>query len=918
MVRQKISNNAGLAAGPLASAACAFAASTPSGLGACAFYGSWHLLAAMIFALAVLSANAAPPGDLVSRAAQKPAETREWLLSLPTTERTAALQTLLASSNGRARQVAVRTANDAFDTKVLDLVRKAAETETKPGPAEEYKKIAAFLEAYKNIQLDDAELSQLLPGIKNPAVLSSAPAGGARQSAPARLDIMVMNARGEPVTGARIAAYCMEYGLRAPLAEEWAGADRSGKANLDLSSGLWTVVAYSPSAYAKSHEGRGVFMVKRDLKVEQPIEQLTLRPTSELALSFEDAGEAESVFLMDRRLGAELSFSSLGPTKNRRITVESNGDPWLALLAAGHKSPEEAWMVSREMLVSSGSISIRPMDRQQSTIRFAPPRLLPEIKSARVSVYYRSSGPLRCDFETRPGATLTMTPGTVEMDYTINTGQSRFIYGPAPHELSAGQSFNFILDSPSTAVMFQEHRKSFELKKNVLLACLAASDANGHFLTALQNASGKPAPFTMRVFCGEETVADFKSDLGRFSNEIASDLSPDKAAKLTYQIDCDLGPGIPKRINAAALSQSETAHFHLEGPAPVAARMEALGRGTEIVYEKIRALVGQAPRWDRLNVSFHPVLPPTVGGSYGGGRINLAMMLLARTRWIADNPMGVFSHELLHAFDFGHDDLMAIWVYAVRKESVHGQNPAPFLAIPGATAKAVLAVLRGEKPSAPGAAPWIIYLRNGIQPLRAYQDVEKQIKPRMQAASLNDDETLCAILSDAAGEDFADLYQSSGSPIRQEFYAKGRAILTAWKDERSKTVADGRASSASAAATVSDALSTSAIITMKSPTESLKRLNAAIGRANTGNRRALEGLRQYRTAVNDLALNRERVVTNMRIGEAFYHLDEKPEAFEAFRQAQREAIKVDTGYLNTCRRISTDFLLGNPLRLSHM
>lgn len=844
--------------------------------------------------LAAGAAPAEPVVAIVALALRSPDEAFTHIARMSEAEQATAVRALLAAPKPRAHELAGRVAREFYRTDDIDVLRQAAQNEANPGVAENLKKTADFLAAYKNIELPREERQRLHEEARNQGSTMAAAA-----SRPVQWNLTVLNARGEPVPGALVKAYCPKYGLMVPSGG-FASADAGGRLSLAVAPGAWSVVAANPPAYAKGHKGRGVFLVCRNVQLTKSDESLVLRPITELVVSIYQAGEADTVHLLDRALADEVAFPSLGGSVGRQLTVETTGDAGLALVASGFAEPRAAWVVWQESLPPTGAVVLRPTGKETVAVTLEPPKAVLEIKSARFTLSRHALGPTAVALNVMPGMVLSLTAGATELEYSVVASQSQFVYWPGSHEWAAGQRVAFPLDAPRSATVFQELKKKYDGRDNVLLASVIAADANGHFLRAYHGADRQPAPLRLRVTCGSNVVADFTGPPGSLNNEIVAGLAPEKVPLLRYRLGADLWSPVAADLAVEPMAVVESAHFRLQGPASATARMKEYAKNAEWTYEAVLRQWGRPPRWSQHGILFHPLLEPGSGGSAGGGNVHLGVWALLGGHGQGDGAGGVFTHELLHAFGFGHDDMMDIWGAAVRRGAESGRTPTPVSALPGQTQRNMLLTLRGEPAREPGeAARWLVLADHGIDPFRQYQEYEKVLKPRLQAVGLNESESFCIILSWAVGEDLGALYRRTEAPVRVESLARAKPIIAAWQSE----------SSGAAAASGSPAARESA---------ALQRLRQAFGAAAKGDAAAIRTLRQDHAAIHEIPLIRQRVVMCMQLGEALHRLGAKTDAYDAFRQAQREAAKVSMQYVSTCRRLTTEFLLGEPLRLGHM
>jgi len=880
------------------------------------FVRTW--LATLVAAAFIASFVRGETTDYVQLALKKPVEALERINSLPREERLDAIKALLASSEPGPRQMAARLARNAFDCRIIDKLQEVAKTAKKEAVAKDLQSAVDFLIAYRNIALPDAELAALAP----PPAESRETLLKREGLGPVALKVTVQNAKGEAIGGAKVLAYSATYCLRVP-SRGFAEADADGRATMDVAPGAWTILAFSPETYQKSHAGRGVFTVADGRKLERPTEELTIRPAGELSIAFEDAGEAAEVHILDGPLGADESFPSLGATKNGKFILEANPGHPLALLATGKRDKKTLWTAFVPELKSSDGVVLKPTGPQSASLLFTPPTHLRKVESAKVSIRQRAHDQTPATIEVKPGQTVFMTPGKAAIDYVVASSKAKYGYGPMEYSVAPGETRSLVLDSPSTASMYCEHKPNFYGKKNVLMGGLIAADANGHFLIALQGSKGGPAPMPVRILDGDKTIAAEKGEDIRIFRELADNVSSGIVPQLTYEIGADLGPGIPKTLRACGVSTYETAHFKVQGPAPLLAQLQAFGTGAERVYDGICRLYGQPPRWKKMGILVRPILPPTVGAQAVRGGVQFRTMALMQARWVEHESVGATAHELLHTFGFGHDDLMAVWCLEVLRDIRREAMPNAFMAVGAGNARAVLKCLRGEETDvALENLPWIIYARYGMRPFQGYQKVEKEWKAAMQANGLNDPESYCAVFSEMAGTDFSGLFGAAGLPVSDDAREKAKEIIASLRSGQTpaamaKEPAGENAAMANAALATAEETRASSATSQESADPSPE-LNRLLMRAAQGGEGMVARLREGLPKVKEVPMNRTRVRMYMRFGDAFFKLDAKQDAYEAYKQAQREAARVSDRYLDMCRRFSVDALMGKPLMLGHM
>ena len=859
-------------------------------------------LAALAFWIAASSAWRAAAGapDLRQLALDRPNEAQAALAALPAAERVEVLRDLLRSPKPPVRVLAARVGRSTFELRLLNDLAKALAREDDSNTSTALSQALQYLCLYEKIALPEEDLAALFPAGPGPEEKTQPEDLG-----PVAMKLTVLNRDGDPVAGARALAYMRDLPLRSPVAD-FAQADDKGRATLNLARGVWTIVAFGPETYQAAHAGRGVFIVAKDRRLEKEEEALVLRPDAELRIEIqgEQAGDADAVHILDRPQGQQIAFPSLGSSRGGRFVVEATAGHPLAALAVRRMHGKTGWVAFLAEAQAPGLAQCDPLGAEAARIRLAGPSLLPKVDSATVSLRQFAHDATPATLEVASGQTLYASPGTVEIDYAVVSGRQRFVYSPESHRLKPGQTISLILDSPSTATVFQQIYAGFYGKKNVLAIGLLGRDANGHVLTALQRKDGQAVPLPVRVRLNGESLAESAGANGAFFREVKDGVEPKRAGDLRYEIGEALGPGVPRELPGADWTSLETEHFTFHAAPALSQRVKQLAEGTERLYSVIRELGGEEPKWKRTGIFLRAILPPTVGGSSSAEGIRLPTARFLKARWLERQSMAPLPHEMLHKFGLGHDDFMDVWQSEVWRHLQESQTPTLAIALKPQAQQTILAFLTGEPGSgAAKALPWAVLGRYGLGPFQGYQKVERSWKPPLQADGLSDDETYCAILGEMAHADLRELYAAAGLSIRPEAYEAAMEKIAAL-----------RAGAAAEASATLEAGSKPA-----APSDPTDRINRALASAlKKGGPEGAQMLRAALPMTRDLPLNRARVRTYMRFGKAFDDLDSMDEAYAAYREAQREAAKVSRAYLDLCRRISLDALMGKPLMLGHM
>ncbi|MCF7848172.1 MAG: hypothetical protein K9M45_04920 [Kiritimatiellales bacterium] len=815
--------------------------------------------------------------------------------NLPQDESLAVLHNFLEAPEKNLRMMAAQIAKNEYETALIGDIEKAREKEETEGIAKAMDSALERLRAYQKIELPAKELAALRSSDKSAPEEAKNNGSADNGVGPASVTLNVRNWRGDGVGRAKVFAYSRKYGIRVPArADAFAQTNQQGLTGLPLTLGTWTIVAFSQPAYQNNHKGRAVFLIK-EVTVDKPKMRISIRPDSEIKLSFKDGLDAEEIHAIDPAMAHSVKFPSLGGSAKGRFTLETGKDVKIALLGADTE-PGKTWTFFTKEVRAPASWTIEP---QGTLVTFNGPKLLPRIKSANVSVsqYAHSATPL--SFTVQPGERMLLPPGTTEIDYAVDADLGRLVYGPMPYELKDKAKLSLALDSPTEAEVNHDFFRDYAGRKKVLAACVTARDANGHLLTGLQGANKRAMAFTYRTFRGNRLMAESENEKRSLSCIVGEGFDQGIMPELSYEITADLGPGVPKKMKASEYAKVDTEHFTLYGPSLATARLEALGKSTEKVRDVIQALRESPPGWEHKDVLIKVTLPPTVGASAGGRGINARLAGLVKQRWLGFDSMGAFPHEMLHLFKFGHDDYMGVWQVATQNLMArdYGSDAVYFPNMK--EQQAINAFLRGENGEHGNAVPWLIYARYGLAPFRFYQNVEKRWKPALQTLEINDDETCCAIFSEATGEDVKPLYELTGSSIRNDVLDQAKAIIAGL---------DG--------GTAPAILATD---NKKPQSPEAKQLNKALGIANRmPPGKALANLSRVQPLVDKIPVNRDRVRFEMRFALAYDAIKAEKEMFESLRRAQRAAITVNQAYFEKVRNLSVNVITGQPAVLGHL
>lgn len=779
---------------------------------------------------------------LASPAASAP-DSDGKLLSLPDDERGRALRELLADPAARQRVRGARLARRAFETGVIDALERALEQEDDAPAARAIQESLDDLRVYRRIELPRREVPPL-----------AAPGG----LGPADLQVTVRDAAGRPVGGALVLAYALREFLRWPF-QQFARAEGNGVVTLPLARGRWSVVALSPAA-----AGRGVFLVRRDVVLERPSEALLLRPDAELAIRIEGNVEAHAVHALDPAVAFAVAFPSLGRSERGRFVVETTRESAVDLLLSGRAGDDAHWVAFEHSARAPGEVAIAPTSRAAARLALRPPRHLRRVEEAQIQLRLRAHDATPVVIETRPGVTLFLPPGPIELEHSVVANGLRYVYGPSPHAAAAGRTTPFVLDSPSRAVVFHEVRRRFAGERRVLTAGLLARDANGHFLLDVraEGRAGRRVSGAVRVFRRGKLVAVGRDDRRpSLFRSVRAGIEETWLASLRYEYDLDLGPKVPTRIPGVESVPVESQHFTGLAPACLQDRLRRALQGAEAVYRTTLRVRGGKPAWKRTGIRIRPVLPPGVGASAGGPGLNFSAANLIKNRWLELAGPWAMPHELLHKFGFGHDDFMQVWQSTVLAAARAEALGSPVRLLKPRLAEPVLAMRRGQTTQeASKHLPYVIAALYGLDPFRGYMDLEKVWKPKLQGMGLSDPESSCAILSEMAGADLGALYRAAGVAIRPQPLAQGR-----------QSVARARP-----------------------PKEPPAPRDEVAPR------------------------DRQRVRHHLRRAKASFDRGALDEAHAALLEAQRAAAKAGRAYLDLCRRLAVDLLQGKAVDLGRL
>ena len=113
--------------------------------------------------------------------------------------------------------------------------------------------------------------------------------------------------------------------------------------------------------------------------------------------------------------------------------------------------------------------------------------------------------------------------------------------------------------------------------------------------------------------------------------------------------------------------------YNVEGqsgmaPAVLGPRMEALLPEVKRAIDGTLKFLGLPEGLRRIHMDFDIFLPPGVGGTGGGGTINLDVPVLFPYTAGPDFLPGAFRHELGHNLGFGHDPYMLLTDHGVDEE----------------------------------------------------------------------------------------------------------------------------------------------------------------------------------------------------------------------------------------------------------
>lgn len=853
-------------------------------------------IAALLVALSISSSLAlATSLDYPLLARTKPNEARAKITALPRDERVDALKQLLRSRQGSSRAMGAMISRSTLETRVLPDLERALTQTKNPPTSKTLGQAIAFLSVYEKIALTDDEMTSLFPDEETATTRLD-------WIGPVALIVTVLDSRGEPLSGAQVTAYSQKFSVRAPQSA-FATADDKGRVTLEVARGEWTILAMNPKTYQGARPGRGVFIVERDLALDQRTKMVELRPDSEITVSIEGALDASAIHAIERSQAYQIPFPSLGRSEENEFILETTkGEPLTLLGVSQADFDDTAWTDITKSVTAPASITWRPTAADVAKISFTRPKHFSSIETARANLRRFIHAATVVALEPRPGMILHAPPGDVVINHSIITRGKRYNYSPTPHALNAGETLSHTLDAPTTAAIYHQVFNGFYGMKNVLGAGVVAQDANGAFLTGIRAPkTNRPIAVPLTVHRNGEVIRRIEGRDGKFFRDIVDEFDAEQLDELEYEIGFDLGRAIPKRIRGSERVTAETEHFTVHAAPLFIERAHAAGLGAERLYDLICELRGSKPKWDHMGLFIETTLPPSVGAQATGRGVRFRTGTLYQGRFPKQDGIWALPHEMLHRFGFGHDDFMSVWCNEILRRQRETDVPnAPYLQKPKIQ-KDILAILRGEAGDTAAAnLGWIVHGLHGLRPFQGYQDVEKEWKPRIQAHGLNDDETYCAILSEKAGADFRPLYAAAGAAVRMDVYAKGLEEI-----ERLK---NGEAAVAE----------TTTANTSLATTQTLRRLNTTLGRALKQGEQGVKNLRKQIALVENIDVNRNRVRFYMRFGKAFGDLGAKSDSHDAYHRALLEAARVSRQYVSKCARLATDAMMGKPLMLGHL
>lgn len=825
------------------------------------------------------------------------------LAAIPADERVVILRELLSSNSPTDRTRAARQTKANWDLALLGELETQLAREKNPATKQALKTTVDELRLYSKILLPEEELAGFqAPPVDREQALKQLGFG------PVDLRVEARDAQGKPVPNARCFAYSRDYCLRSPTTG-FAMSDESGAINLKLARGVWSVVVISALEFQDNRSNRGLFLKASNVELKKPRQTLRLKPDAELVVNFGARKElnAAAIHVIDRLQGHQIKFPAMGAAKGRFVLKATSGVT-LAVLAQGTCEDGSAWSVFDSDVTAPAKLDWRPTGPQATKVVFKRPTHLKDIKSVTLIVhrFWHEPTPLIIE-DLDLGSTVYLSPGTVELRYTVAADDNRYEYSPRQYELMAGQTLSLTADSPTTASIFHQHYPFFygEMKR-VLAAGLIARDANGHLLNRVLNADGKPSSLSLTARLDGEEIGRATSARGRLIQKIAQDVDGEILPRLLYEIAAPLGPGVPSSLPGCDWTMIETEHFTVYAAPMLVDRASLLAKGIEALYDELSELKGEGPKWKRTGLLMRTIMPPTTGASATKRGVLMPYIYLLSGRWLNIESIKKLPHELEHMFGFGHEDFMGIWANRLYGRMCSAETPAIMTGPPpnAAMQENVLALMRGDVGVKPSAVPWIIYGKCGIAPFRGYQEVKQEWPDALQSQGATDEETYCAILSECAQQDFRPLYALVDATIRPDEYAEAQETIARLRSERTEIAA------------TDDSNTTGASAAFQIP---MAKLNAAIKQAKeAGGEEGVKILLEAKPVVAEFSRNRIRCRQYMRLGAVFMELDAEAEACEAFRDVQREAALVGREYLNHCRRLAVIGLTGRPPGLGHM
>ncbi|MEE8141918.1 MAG: hypothetical protein V3T77_02345, partial [Planctomycetota bacterium] len=403
--------------------------------------------------------------------------------------------------------------------------------------------------------------------------------------------------------------------------------------------------------------------------------QLELAPQRAILTTVQDVDgrtlEPSRIWITPGPLAEAYRFQMVASSIGGRARVDSSrpGGGRFWLLTSHELSLHVALLAEPDDGLSILLRTVVPVDAKSAELTFDPSRLARAVidpacgygpgKSAQLQLVAVGNG-LREEIsvDTAHLHTFYLTPGEyrAELSYRLlGQGNARFL--PFVVNAAPGQFLDLTPRAPFQVTAFY---KRIEKKMQLWLA---VRDKYGRLLASAPGSGGKVIG---RNRSGKVLLRDVPAQL-RW--ELASGAEQVDMKKLVTEVLLPFGE---EQIHTAVDSQPCTA-FNVEGasgyaPSALGANMEALLPEVKKSVDGCLKYLGLPEGAQHIHMEFDLFLPPGIGGTGGGGRINLDIPALYPFATGTDPLPGAFRHELGHNLGFGHDPYMLLADVGVDEE----------------------------------------------------------------------------------------------------------------------------------------------------------------------------------------------------------------------------------------------------------